>query len=62
MIQPWLLDNVIVTDGVEVGYYFEKKKIAVEAGVDGIRVGCPNRIDEHCNRRQSKIYDGRPNR
>ena len=53
-------DNVTETDGVPVGYI--SKKIAVEAGQDGILAGSPNRIDDHENtaiedRAQSSAVD-----
>ena len=51
--------NVKVTDGVELGHVV--KNIAVEAGADGVRVGSPNRIDDHTNTalEDSKISSGR---
>ena len=53
-------DNVTETDGVPVGCI--SKKIAVEAGEDGIRAGSPKRIDDHENtaiedRAQSSAVD-----
>ena len=41
------VDNVTKTDGVPVGHI--SKKIAVEAGGDGMRLGSLNRIEDHEN-------------
>ena len=42
-----VVDNATETDGVPVVHI--SKKIAVEAGGDGMRAGSPNRIDDHEN-------------
>ena len=41
------VDNVKVTDGVEFGHVV--KKMVGEAGADGVRIGNPNKIDDHAN-------------
>ena len=40
-----VVDEVRETDGVPVGHIVNKK--AVEAGMEGSRVGVPNKIDDH---------------